>query len=326
MSEPDEDLSLERLRRLAVERPREARALFDRLLDNNSTGLKALLTEISSPAESRLRQVIANSIRAVPRRRNTVPQLQEWLHTETDEFTKNALRAALAPMISSATVRDPRPVNPAYVEAYRYAAGRLMHRVRNALAEPQALLLKLRRSLDTISAEQVRAELDRLAHDLGASFGKVGRIVEFDTDERYFTLRSMALLDWLQAMNATYAGRFEPVELKIDAPIETVGVRVMASDYLLETVFWNLWVNAQQSVSERCQISVIAKSDASALRIVLIDNGDGFAPEARESAFAMRYSTKGTSRGRGLLEVQDAMEQLRGDVHLVSYVDGTFRV
>ncbi len=322
MSAFDLDVRLDELRRLAVERPREARAVIDRLLDARPPMLKALLNQISEPAESRLRQLISNSIRVDPRRRETVPQIEDWLRLETDEFTKNALRGALAASASPlpATPRGPKPIDPAYVEAYRYAAGRLMHRIRNALTEPQAILLKLVRSVDD-DTFQARDALSRLATNLEESFATVARIVEFDTDDSFFALRPMSIIDWLQTMNVAYAKKFEPIDLTIDVTPDVTKMRIMASNYLLDTVFWNLWINAQQSVSDRCYITAIAKVESSSVVLVLLDNGDGFSLEAKDSAFNSRYSTKGKSRGRGLLEVQDAMDQMRGEIRFVTVPD-----
>src|SRR5262249_43513538 len=137
----------------------------------------------------------------------------------------------------------------------------------------------------------------------------------------FFALRPMSILDWIMTMNGVYARKFEPIDLTIDATPDVNAMRVVASDYLLDTVFWNLWINAQQSVSDRCQIAVVARVEASSIRLIVLDNGDGFSVEARESAFGSRYSTKGKSRGRGLLEVQDAMDQLRGEIGFVSLPD-----
>lgn len=322
MSDADEEV-FEVLRRLVVERPREARAHIDELLDSRPSHLPGLLARIKAPSESRLRQVIANSIRVQATRRDAVPSLNDWYSTETDEFTKNALRAALgsgAPP-SQAPSKSVRPVDPAYVEAYRYAASRLTHKVRNAVAEPQAAVLKLARVIEKATPPDVRDELALVLVALREGLRGVGRVVEFDTDDSYFQLRAVQVLSWLRTMNQSYAQTYSPIELVIDAASEAEDARVLASDYFLTTIFWNLWINAHQAMGSRCQVTIRASISRAGLQMLVFDNGGGFPAEARDSAFSTRYSSKGKTRGRGLLEVQDAVEQLRGDIRLVDQDD-----
>src|SRR5437660_7465730 len=53
----------ERLRRLAVEDPREARKAFLRILDGGGSALERFLGQISSPADGRLRHLVASALR-----------------------------------------------------------------------------------------------------------------------------------------------------------------------------------------------------------------------------------------------------------------------
>src|ERR1700691_5938966 len=50
------------LRRLAAERPQDARARVGELLDERPPGLSRLLVQIGAPGEGRLRHIVANSI------------------------------------------------------------------------------------------------------------------------------------------------------------------------------------------------------------------------------------------------------------------------
>ena len=60
--------------------------------------------------------------------------------------------------------------------------------------------------------------------------------------------------------------------------------------------------------------------------LLIVDNGDGFPQELHGVIFQERYSAKGAHRGRGLLEVQEAVQRLRGKAQLVQYRPGDFRV
>lgn len=92
--QPPEDL-YEGLRRLAVEDPREARKLFLQLLDAGGPALDQFLGRISSPADGRLRHLVANALRSHRDRERLAPHLIAWQEIETDEFTQRAITAAL---------------------------------------------------------------------------------------------------------------------------------------------------------------------------------------------------------------------------------------
>src|SRR6266542_2252088 len=86
----------ERLRRMAVEDPKEAKNLFLAIFDANSEDLADLLTRLRKPNEGRLRQVVANAVRTHSAKDRIVPELLRWRATETDEFTRRAIEGALA--------------------------------------------------------------------------------------------------------------------------------------------------------------------------------------------------------------------------------------
>src|SRR5580692_4417442 len=89
------ELPHESLRRLAVEDPREARKVFLRILDSGGSALEQFLGQISSPADGRLRHVVASALRSNRDKERLTPHLIAWHEIETDEFTKRAIAAAL---------------------------------------------------------------------------------------------------------------------------------------------------------------------------------------------------------------------------------------
>src|SRR6266516_795873 len=60
---PPVELVHERLRRFAVEDPREARKEFLQLFDSGGSALEQFLRQVSSPADGRLRQLVASALR-----------------------------------------------------------------------------------------------------------------------------------------------------------------------------------------------------------------------------------------------------------------------
>jgi len=85
----------EKLRHLVVEDPREARRLFHQLLDSGGPALDQFLGSISSSADGRLRQLVANAPRNHRDRERLIPHLIAWQESETDEFTGRAISRAL---------------------------------------------------------------------------------------------------------------------------------------------------------------------------------------------------------------------------------------
>ncbi|MCU1261360.1 MAG: response regulator receiver protein, partial [Bryobacterales bacterium] len=89
------ELAHENLLRLAVEDPREARRVFLRIFDSDSSALERFLGEISSPSDGRLRHLVASALRNDRDKERLAPYLIAWHEIETDEFAKRAIAAAL---------------------------------------------------------------------------------------------------------------------------------------------------------------------------------------------------------------------------------------
>src|SRR5215831_4766531 len=89
------ELLHERLRRLAVEDPREARKTFLTLFDSGGSVLEQFLGQIASPADGRLRHLVASALRNSRDKERLTPYLIAWHEIETDEFAKRAMAAAL---------------------------------------------------------------------------------------------------------------------------------------------------------------------------------------------------------------------------------------
>jgi phosphoserine phosphatase RsbU/P len=85
----------EELRHLVVEDPREARRVFLQLLDSGGPELDDFLGRLSSPADGRLRQLVANALRSPRDRERLAAHLIAWQEIETDEFTHRAIARAL---------------------------------------------------------------------------------------------------------------------------------------------------------------------------------------------------------------------------------------
>jgi phosphoserine phosphatase RsbU/P len=93
--QPAEELFHERLGRLAVEDPREARKAFLKVFDSGGSALEHFLGQISSPSDGRLRHLVASALRNGRDKERLAPYLIAWHEIETDEFSKRVIAAAL---------------------------------------------------------------------------------------------------------------------------------------------------------------------------------------------------------------------------------------
>lgn len=315
------------LRRLAVEDPKRARQEFCELLDGDKDGLNSILEAASAPGEGRVRQLIANAMRSRADKDKTVAYLMRWHQNETDEFAKRAIYAALDGVDKGAYKSEKHKtlVDPALVETYRYVTGRIRHQMNNALMGPAALLIRLADKVESVEDMSARGEIGSMVAELKDTLRHVGRVVAFVPEDDFFEMRSVVVLDWLNNMNAEYGQKYRSINLSMINESPTKELRIRANDYWLHTIFWNLWTNAQQAVEGTCNVEVRARKVGGSVQLTILDNGSGFPKEMREIAFQEKYSLKGSGRGRGLLEVQDAVERLLGGVQLVE-VQGHYRV
>ena len=315
------------LRTLAAENPKQARTEFSALLDSNSRILEDVLGLVGAPGEGRVRQLIANAVKQRPDKTRLVPYLRRWLATETDEFAKAAIAGALTGVDESAFEPRSAPSEPPQlVDTYRYVAERLCHRIRNSLTGPAQHLRALEALLNGGSDPktiEAKATITRLKD----SFRNVSRIVEFNVDDTYFEWRSVDLIAWLRSMTTTsYIPKNSPLTLRFDGVPEGHVVKIWANDLMLETIFWNLWKNAQQAVGNPCEICVRISLKASEAELLFLDNGTGFSQNHAGVAFVEQFSSKGIDRGRGLLEVHDAVRRLGGAVELVAIEFNVYRI
>jgi signal transduction histidine kinase len=317
-----------KLRMLAAQNPREARTWFCKMLDTNSPELDEVLRSAAELGEGRVRQLMANAIRPRFDKDRLIPHLLRWLEDETDEFAKRAIVAVLEEVDLSSYHQktESTMVDLKLVEAYRYVKDRLRHELRNILLRPQRHIHRLQDKIITIDDDVLRADLGTLVGQISDAFKGVGQLVEFDGDDQYFKLRPISICSWVKVMNDEYGKKYEPIVLSIEENANSAFAQILASNYLLHTIFWNLWINSHQAVDGDCKIMVCVTISARKVALLIVDNGDGFPQDLHGVVFQERYSAKAAHRGRGLLEVQEAVQRLHGKAQLVQYRPGDFRV
>lgn len=313
------------LRRKVVENPREAARLFIEEFNKGDAHVSEFLRIISRPPESRLRQLVANALRGHKDKTRVISEIIRWRSSETDEFTRRALEAFLDGIEISVPPMSTRkgPDLGRSAEAYRYVATRLRHKLRNAMLGIQNRAEDLKEAATEGDAGLVKSAAGRLTD----AVNRIGRMLEnTDSDPEQFTYRTIALYGWIRGMSARYGAEFSPIQLTLEGG-GLSDCHVYGNSYLLETAFWNLWVNAQQAVDGDCHITIKSREFGDRIEMVVIDNGPGFSDADCDLAFLQQFSGSGkANRGLGLLEVQDAIERLGGTVQLTRESGNEYRI
>lgn len=330
-TEPSTEELFVSLRKSVASDVKLARRDFCALLIGPPDILAGVLERASRPGEGRVRQMIATAARVEPLTDSIVPWLRRWLEVEADEFARSAIIAALAAKEPIVPVSPPPLEMPlSFVEAYRYVAERLCHRVRNSMTIPAAMLVRLERLCDQAKEPALRRELLEILGRLRPAFQRLSRTVEFDTDDGYIDWQLLALGEWLDGSALEFASRFGPATFSLVGTDQARRVRIRGTLYLLDTAFGNLWANSVQAAEQMnlssCHITAELNHGKQHLEVLLRDSGPGFPTQMVEGAFHLPFSTKADTRGRGLLEVADAIRRLQGQVKLVPVAANEHRV
>ena len=334
-AEPDIDGEYVRLRRAAATDMRQARRDVGALIAGPPEVLAAVLELASRPGEGRVRVLIATVARV-----ETLPDsaraelgrwLRQWAVTETDGLARPAIAAALQAIEPAASPVQPVTEFPAgFPQAYRFAAELLCHRVSQGLMMPTAMLVRLEKLAEETADVATRGEVVEIATRLRSALNRLSRTVEFDTDDAYTRWQPFVLGAWLEGASPRFASTCGPATLTLIGSDRAKRVRVRAMPLLLETTFGNLWANAVQAVEQAglaaCHITVELNAVGESLDVLLRDSGPGFPTKLVETAFRLPFSTKAETRGRGLIEVADAVARLQGTVRLVPVAANEHRV
>lgn len=328
---------LERLRELVVTDFRRAVATALEILSASDRDVTPLLAEMDGLAMGRVRQVVAIAAQKSDEVfRRSQGALERWAHDETDEFARRAMLRVLQQRSDRHQVKEaPRSVDHAQqqLQVYRYVAERLAHRVGNAFMSVDGRVESLRSLAPRIEDSVVRRELDSLLADLSAKVKGLGPVVGYPVSDRYFDVQVFEWMDYLRQASAKYSNQFTGAHIAVRAEGETAArAKVRASDFHLYTICWNLWVNSQQATTDEpsCDIVVVVSSNQNGeIVTIFTDNGTGFPASfaSDDRVFLWPSSTMPEKRrGRGLLEVADAVDRVRGKLTIVLTEDGTRRI
>ncbi len=305
------------LKRLAYEDPLEAKRQFLVVYDGDDTVLHAILALATEPGDGRLRQIVARAVQKRPDKARVMSTLERWRLTETDEFALTAINDVIEGNRTKTRRTKALDEVPDLATTYRYLAGRMRHRVLNILPSTGLSLEDLQRAILQLGDEAQVSHITSLLDHLKVSLLRLQRSMDFAEEEQYFARDTFLLIDWLKEYKQRFQALYGTIDLHLEFGEHESRALVEASHFSLETIFSNLWRNSQQAVCGLCKIKVVCRLNRSNLVLEFIDNGVGYPAQDCERAFHIQYSTKGgLARGRGHMEVADAVRRLQGSIEV----------
>lgn len=310
---------------LATEDALGAKRKLTRLIDSDKEFVLNVLKCAEGPAFSRVRQVVARIAAEHLPDGALLPLLRAWSRTESDEFTARAIRAVLQGQGEIALQTQQMLGDlPSVFDTYSYLSGRIQHRVQNAFPPARLAVDRLKRRLQEIGGTEMLEKLSSELATLQGSFLQFEKAISLDLSSGDFQSVNVDLIGWLVAYAKCFSDARNDVEVSVRGDVST-STLISANEFLLQTVFENLWSNSLQAAEMPAQITNVVTASGDFLRVTIVDNGPGFPSDFSGEAFKMQFSTKGKARGRGLMEVADAMSRMGGTASLARMAGSTYR-
>jgi len=292
-------------------------------LFHSLTGLDRshFLEALGAGAQSRLRQAVARAVQILGPNGDLAPLLEQWLSVETDEFARAAMEDALTPVRRTEKRKKLLADLDAVPRTYQYLADRLRHRVLNTMPGAGLSVTKLKDVAASIADDQQRHALMKEIDYLSAAFARMQRALDFVEEKTRFERAKVDLTEWLRSFVAAYRVQWQEVDVRITA--RETPLIIEAVPYLLETVFANLLDNSRQALGGAGTVALQMEVRSRNVCVDVSDSGDGLPDVAANVAFEIAVTTKGRrDRGRGLLEVADAMKRLGGHAEITRGAEG----
>jgi nitrogen fixation/metabolism regulation signal transduction histidine kinase len=197
--------------------------------------------------------------------------------------------------------------------AWREAAKRLAHEIKNPLTPMHLSLHRLQRRVDIVPEDQRAVVRDSLAAllqevehltQLAERFSQFARLPEA-------TLEPQELSALARAAAALHEPERVALALTCDAPVHVRGDRL-----LLSRAIHNLLLNAIEASPDGATVEMLTAAGAGEGWVEIRDRGPGLKPDVREKLFEPYVSTKNRGSGLGLSLVRDIATQHGGRVTL----------
>ena len=211
--------------------------------------------------------------------------------------------------------------------AWSEVARRLAHEIKNPLTPIQLSAERLQHKLE---AKLEGADQSMLVRSVGTIVNQVQAMKQLVNEFRDYArlpsakLRPLDLNDLATEVLTLYA---EPQEQgRLEARLETEAVRIVGDASQLRQVIHNLVQNALDAVHDQPNGHVVLRTEQSytpegeprSLRLVITDNGPGFAEKVLKRAFEPYVTTKSKGTGLGLAVVKKIADEHGARVRLTN--------
>ncbi|NDV11446.1 sensor histidine kinase [Crenobacter caeni] len=210
--------------------------------------------------------------------------------------------------------------------AWGEVAKRLAHEIRNPLTPIQLsaerLAMKLSPKLEGADAAMLERATDTIVKQVAALKRMVDAFRDYARAPK-IKLQPLELNTLVGEVLALYEG-----DVPVVAELATQPLPIMGDAALLRQVLHNLLLNAKDAVLDVGipMIHISSRSDGHLARVIVEDNGAGFAPDILARAFEPYVTSKSKGTGLGLAVVKKIVEEHQGQITLANRETGGARV
>jgi nitrogen fixation/metabolism regulation signal transduction histidine kinase len=251
------------------------------------------------------------------------------LHAEVADHARDEvgqLARAMNEMTAELRSAEARLVQASRVAAWRDAARRLAHELKNPLFPIQLSIETLRRAFEkdeAVKSAAAAGEFRKLFSDLSDTILQElrslrGIVEEFSSfarmprPQRRATDANAVVERVLELQRPRLAAC--TVELRLDRELPEVS----ADPDLLAQALSNLVANALDAMPHGGVLRVATRAEARSIAIEVADSGPGLSDEARRNLFRPYHTTKPAGTGLGLVIVQSIVSDHRGALEVTS--------
>jgi nitrogen fixation/metabolism regulation signal transduction histidine kinase len=197
--------------------------------------------------------------------------------------------------------------------AWREMARQVAHEIKNPLTPMKLSIQYLQKSIDNnqpnvkeLSANVANTLVEQIDHlsKIAADFSQFANIgninvEKFDLHEVLRSLKELYQPD--ENVDFVWKPVHEPILVEADKT-------------QMNRLFTNLFTNAIEACDGKCRLEVKEELFNGTVRVNIMDNGEGIAPEMQSRIFIPNFTTKSSGTGLGLAMCKGIIEQAKGRI------------
>ena len=205
--------------------------------------------------------------------------------------------------------------------AWKEMARQIAHEIKNPLTPIKLSIQYLEHSYTNQSPQFPQVFQKSIATIL-KSIEKITNTIKAFFDYAKFKnpeLSPQPLLPILQQCQDELAYTFEHDNIQFDVQLPLENVKINTESKLLQQIFLNFLLNAQQSLDKiDKKISFYTNLTDTHIQVYIKDNGCGMSSEEQKKIFQPNYTTKSYGFGLGLAIVYEALQHMQANIQIES--------